>query len=163
MKRIFLALLLSASVAAHARDHQDLLALASPSKAIEVDEPRPTHPATVDVRAVQVNRCSDASGRLRLQDTPCSPVPATPASAGASAAADVVELSALPPRPLRESSAQVREPDPRSLADIALSVGWKLALFVAVGYAIFRAIRAIRAWRDSYVLASALSERQRSR
>ena len=160
MKRILLALLLSATVAAHARDHQEVLALVSPPKVIEVDEPQPTRQTTVDVRAIQVNRCADASGRLTLQDTPCSPVTATPASAAASAATDVVDLSALPLRPRKESSAQSREPEARSLLDIALSAGWKLALFVAVGYAIFRGIRA---WRDSYALAASLSERQRTR
>lgn len=161
MNRILLALLLSATVETQARDHQELLALASPSKVLEVDEPQqPTKPATVDVRAIQVNRCADASGRLKLQDTPCAPVTATSASAAASVAADVVDLSALPPRPLKESSAQMREPEAKSLMEIALSLGWKLVLFMAVGYAIFRGIRA---WRDSYALSSALAERQRTR
>lgn len=134
MKRILLVLLLSTTIGAHARDHQELLARVSPSKVLEVDEPpQPTKPATVDVRAIQVNRCVDASGRLKLQDTPCSRVTATPASAAASAAADVVDLSALPPRPLKESSAQTREPEATSLMDVALSLGWKAALFMAIG------------------------------
>ena len=161
MKRILLVLLLSTTLGAHARDHQELLALVSPSKVLEVDEPQqPTKPATVDVRAVTVNRCVDASGRLKLQDTPCAPVAPTSAVAASSPAADVVDLSALPPRPLKESSTQMREPDAKSLVDIALSLGWKAALFMAVGYAIFRGIRA---WRDSYALSAALSERQRTR
>jgi len=164
MKRILLVLLLllllSATVAAHARDHQEALALVSPPEVIEVDEPQPTRQTTVDVRAVKVNRCAGASGRLKLQDTPCSPITATAAPAAASAATDVVDLSALPPRSLKESSAQSREPDARSSLDIALSAGWKLALFVAVGYAIFRGIRA---WRNSYALSAALADRRRTR
>ena len=161
MKRFLLALLLTASVGAHARDHDDVLALVSPSKILEVDEPhQPTKPATVDVRAIQVNRCADAAGRLKLQDTPCAPVTTTPAVAAASAASDVVDLSALPPRALKESSAQSREPESRSMVDIALSLGWKLALFMAVGYAVFRGFRA---WRESYALSSALTEHRRTR
>lgn len=162
MKRILLvlALVLSATVAAHARDHQEALALVSPPEVIEVDEPQPTRQTTVNVRAIKINRCADASGRLKLQDTPCSPVTATAASAAASAATNVVDLSALPPRSLKESSAQSREPDARSLLDIALSAGWKLALFVAVGYAIFRGILA---WRDSYALSAACADRRRTR
>jgi len=101
-------------------------------------------------RATQVNRCSDVNGRVKLQDVPCTPLaPTSPEPAVAAAA--VVELSSLAPRPQVESSrGSVRAPEASSLASVMLSLAWKLGLFVAVGYAIFRLLRA---WRDAYRFA----------
>jgi hypothetical protein len=109
-------------------------------------------PAAPPWRATQVNRCSDGNGGIKLQDVPCSPTAPTPAEpTGAATKAGVVELSSLEPRPSVESSrASVRTAEPNGLASILVAVAWKLALLLAVGYAIFRLIRA---WRDAYMLA----------
>ncbi len=111
--------------------------------------PAPAAPAW---RATQVNRCTDASGRVKLQDTPCAPVAATAAEAtAASAGAGVVELSSLAPRPpVEPARASLREPQSNGLGAALLALSWKLGLFVLVGYAIFRLIRA---WRDAYRFA----------
>jgi hypothetical protein len=103
-------------------------------------------------RATQVNRCTDVKGRIKLQDVPCSPLAQSPAEpTGAAATAGAVELSSLAPRPSVESSrAPARAAEPNGFASILLAVAWKLGLFLAVGYAIFRLIRA---WREAYLLA----------
>ena len=103
-------------------------------------------------RATQVNRCPDVNGGIKLQDVPCSPLAPTPAEpTGAATAAGVVELSSLEPRPSVESSrASARAAEPSGLASILLALAWKLGLFLAVGYAIFRLIRA---WREAYMFA----------
>ncbi len=109
-------------------------------------------PAAPAWRAIQVNRCADANGRVKLQDIPCAPVAATAAEAAtASAAAGVVELSSLAPRqPVEPARASLREPPSNGIGALVLSLAWKLGLFVLVGYAIFRLVRA---WRDAYRFA----------
>ena len=117
-------------------------------------------PPAVEFRANQINRCSDAGGQVKLQDTPCAPVPSPVVDTrSAASATDVVELSALPPRSVSPSGAdRPAAANGGSFADLAMSLGWKLALFAAVCYAIFRLIRS---WRDTYAFKAALDDAPR--
>jgi hypothetical protein len=156
---VVLFLVLFGAIPAHGRDRVAPVAGIPSSRAIEGDEDQPTRPATLDWRATQVNRCTDAGGRIKLQDTPCSPVPSTAAIAVEAGAPDVVDLSALPPRSQGNGTpAPLREPGSKEVVDLVLSLAWKLGLFVVVGYAIFRMIGA---WRHSYALAETLEDRPR--
>ena len=101
----------------------------------------PAKPAELNWRATQVNRCANAKGGVALQDTPCAPV----AADASSAAAEVVDLSALPPRALANA------PQPgapaaqgRSWTRGVLNGAWKLGLLLLASYALFRAVRALR-------------------
>jgi hypothetical protein len=125
---------------------------ANAAKASDDDVDAAAAPAAPAWRATQVNRCTEANGRVKLQDVPCAPLAPTPAEAtGADLAAGVVELSSLAPRPPVESArASARAAETSSLASVLLGLAWKLGLFLAVGYAIFRLIRA---WRDAYRFA----------
>ncbi len=134
-----------------------LQAAAADSKPLDADTETKSAAPTVEFRANQINRCADASGRVKLQDTPCLPTPTSPAAVGAAASAsDVVDLSALPPRSIdKEAAPSRRDTGSANLGSLALSLAWKVALFLAVAYAVFRMIRT---WRDSYALKAAMAE-----
>ncbi len=108
----------------------------------EPDEQSPARPPTLDVRHMQVIRCIDAKGKLILQGGPCLP---TTADAASAAAPEVIELSALPPRPPASlPRAAPQEPEMSPFVKGALNGAWKLALLVLVCYALWRFARALR-------------------
>ena len=100
----------------------------------------PAKPAELNWRATQVNRCTNAKGVVVMQDTPCAPVAADPASAALEAA----ELSSLPPRALAAPRSVAPEAEARDWTHGVLHGAWKLGLLLLAGYAIFRAVGALR-------------------
>jgi len=106
------------------------------------EEETPAAQAPVNLRPTQLLRCPDGKGGIVLQDTPCK-APTPPAGAAPASAAEIVELSALPPRP------QVEPPAPRvddgeglsRWTKGALYGAGKLALLVAAIYGIYRLAR----------------------
>jgi len=107
------------------------------------------------VRAIQINRCPDGHGGLRLQDRPCPPVetPVAGVAAAASAApgqGDAIDLSALPPRataagfvPTSPNAADGEKPSLlRSMRDGAL----RLVAFAVALYLMWRLARWLPAW-----------------
>ena len=101
----------------------------------------PAKPAELNWRATQVNRCANANGNVVLQDTPCAPA----AADAASAVSDVADLSSLPPRALANAPGPVApEAQTRGWARGVLNGAWKLGLLLLLGYALFRAARALR-------------------
>ena len=98
---------------------------------------------TIDLKHTQVIRCVDAKGNLILQGGPCLP---TAAAAAASAAPEVIDLSALPPRPsaVGVSRTVPQEPEMSPFARGALNGAWKLALIVLACYGLWRIARALR-------------------
>lgn len=105
-------------------------------------------PPPLNLRPTQIIRCNDARGNVILQDVPCKPVSAQ----SASAAADVVELSALESRPPAATlPAPAPEAEARSVARGMLDGSWKLALFVLACYLLYRGARIARdAWREKF-------------
>ncbi|MEP6738838.1 MAG: hypothetical protein ABJA61_00580 [Caldimonas sp.] len=122
----------------------------------EVEPPSKTAPPVV--RATQVNRCADTAGRVVHQDSPCFPAPA-PVTA-ATQAPDVVELSAMEPRP-RADAPRVREAETMGGWEKWLRYSsWKLVLLGLVGYGVVRGTRAVR---TSYAFKQAAAEAEDSR
>jgi hypothetical protein len=94
-------------------------------------------PPPVNLRPTQLLRCPDGKGGFLMQDTPCRTAPeakgATPAPV-----AEVVDLSALPPRPLVAEATPRRVEDAPSRWTKALLGGGKLALILAAVYVVYR-------------------------
>ena len=106
------------------------------------EEQPATRPATIDLRHTQVIRCVDAKGNLILQGGPCLP---TATAVAASAAPEVIELSALPPRPPAEPPrAAPKEAEMGLFAKGAFNGAWKLGLIVLACYGLWRLARALR-------------------
>ena len=99
-------------------------------------------PPPVNLRPTQLLRCPDGKGGFLMQDTPCRTAAESNGAAPAPVA-EVVDLSALPPRP------QVAEATPRPVEapsrwSKALFGGGKLALILAAVYAVYRLVRYAR-------------------
>jgi hypothetical protein len=106
------------------------------------EEQPAARPATIDLKHTQVIRCVDAKGNLVLQGGPCLP---TATAVAASAAPEVIELSALPPRPPAEPPrAAAQEPEMSPFLKGALNGAWKLALIGLACYGLWRLARALR-------------------
>ncbi len=105
------------------------------------EEPSGAKPPTLDLKYTQVIRCVDARGNLILQGGPCLPTTAD----AASAAPEVTDLSALPPRPsLSVVHTVPQEPETSPFVKGALNGAWKLALLVLACYGLWRLARALR-------------------
>jgi len=112
------------------------------SAAEDAEEQSVAKPATIDLKHTQVIRCVDAKGNLILQGGPCLP---TATAVAASAAPEVIELSALPPRPPVEPRRTTpQEPEMNPFLRGALNGAWKLALILLVCYGLWRLARALR-------------------
>ena len=91
----------------------------------------------IDLRATQINRCSDGRSGIVLQDSPCSP----PA---ASAAAEAIEMSALTPRPPPDPARTASTEAPASVPKWLVTLGWKLCVIALVVFVLWRAVGALR-------------------
>jgi hypothetical protein len=120
------------------------------------EEQSAARPATIDLKHTQVIRCVDAKGNLILQGGPCLP---TATAVAASAAPEVIDLSALPPRPPAEPPRAVpQEPEMSPFLKGALNGAWKLALIVLACYGLWRLARALR---DRYLEREVRTETRR--
>jgi hypothetical protein len=116
------------------------------------EEETPAVVPPVNLRPTQLLRCPDGKGGISLQDTPCKPPNATPGVASAAALPEVIDLSALRPRPQAEA--------PLSLADDGsqsrwtkgvLNGAWKLAALLVACYGLYRLVRFARdRFRDRF-------------
>ena len=155
MKFAIAALLAFTSLHAAAGESITLQGVIGGGRAAEEEAAKPR---TVEVRAIQVNRCVDARGKVTLSDQPCTPL--TSASTAAAEAAppppvEVVELSAMQPRPAREVPQRAVEDAPMSAFTKGVLHGsWKLLLLVVGIYALVRlGLHARDRYRQKYGVA----------
>ena len=94
-------------------------------------------PPPVNLRPTQLLRCPDGKGGFLMQDTPCRTAPEATGAAPAPVA-EVVELSALPPRPPVADATPRRVEEPPNRWTKALLGGAKLALILAAVYVVYR-------------------------
>lgn len=142
-----LAIVLAALLAAGPALAVNIILKSAPETA---EEPSGAKPPTLDLKHTQVIRCVDVRGKLILQGGPCLPTTAD----AASAAPEVTELSALPPRPSAVGVPRTvpQEPETSPFVKGALNGAWKLALLVLVCYGLWRLARALRdRYRESEV------------
>ena len=93
----------------------------------------------MNLRPTQLLRCPDGKGGITLQDTPCKPAAAAPGVTPASAAAEVIDLSQLQPRPQAEAPAtRVNDAASNRWTKGMLYGAGKLALLLAAVYAVYR-------------------------
>ena len=97
----------------------------------------------VNLRPTQLLRCPDGKGGVVMQDTPCRPAAASTGNANASTD-EVIDLSALPPRPPAAAAPQRRVDEAPSRWTLALLGAGKLALLLAAMYAVYRIGRYVR-------------------
>ncbi len=116
------------------------------------EEETPSVTGPVNPRPTQLNRCTDLKGHITFQDAPCMPMPGASSAVPGTVPPEVIELSALPPRPHAEVAAPPVEDGSQSrLTQGMLKGGWKLALLLAGCYALFRLARFARdRYRDRF-------------
>lgn len=98
------------------------------------EDAAPTGPPP-NLRPTQLLRCPDGKGGVALQDTPCKPATEAP---GAAPASEVTDLSQLAPRAQAQAVATRVEPAGPSRWTGMLYGAGRLAVLLALLYAVYR-------------------------
>ena len=144
MKSGLLVLLLCLAMSASARERPRPSPY-EPLESNDAGEEAAPKPAPLEPRATQINHCLDARGRIVLQDLPCGPTVPRAASV-VDASVEVVDLSQLEKRPLREPAAREPRDAENRFTQGLVSGAWKLGLLLLVCWGLYWTFGTVRSW-----------------